>query len=94
MRITRQRLEKYGFNVQKVEDGYEIQQYTPAGEDWCLFFRKLEEIKTYAEYFDEGEEFSMWVQAKQDGVRGVPEYSELWQDQLWKKEILKSVAGV
>ena len=94
MRITKQRLEKYGFDVSKEENGYSIQQYTPAGEDWWLYFDKLDDIKQYAENFDEGEEFSMWVQAKQNGVRGVPEYSELWQDQLWKKEILKSVAGV
>lgn len=91
--ITVKKLEKYGFNVHKVKDGYEIQQYTPEGEDWCLYFRNLQEIKEYAENFDEGEEFAIWVEAKQSGVRGVPDYKELWQDQLWKKELLKEIAN-
>jgi len=92
--ITVKKLEKYGFNVHKVEDGYEIQQYTPAGEDWCLFFRKLEEIKTYAEEsFDPEEEFTMWVEAKQNGMKGVPSIPELWKDQLWKQELLQEIAN-
>lgn len=91
--ITVKKLEKYGFNVRKEEDGYELQQYTPAGEDWYLYFRKLEEIKTYAEYFDPEEEFTMWVEAKQNGMKGVPSIPELWKDQLWKQELLQEIAN-
>lgn len=91
--ITVKKLEKHGFYVHKEKDGYEIQQYTPAGEDWCLFFRKLEEIKNYAENFDPEKEFTMWFNAKQSGIRGVPSIPELWKDQLWKQELLQEIAN-
>lgn len=94
MKITTKRLENFGFTVEKTKNGYEISQYTPKGEDWCLYFDKLEDIIQYAEDFDEGEEFAMWVDAKRSGFRGVPGYKELWQDQLWKKEILCKVASL
>ena len=40
-------LEKHGFTVSKDGDCWNIQQYTPEGEDWNLCFSKLEEIKDY-----------------------------------------------
>ena len=85
-------LEKNNFNVNVIDGGFEISQYTPAGEDWFLTFNKLEDIVDYAENFDAEEEFTMWVKAKQNGVRGVPSVPELWKDQLWKQEILNKVA--
>lgn len=82
-------LEEKGFTVRKYEDEFELQQYTPAGEDWFIVLNKLEDIKDYAEDFDEEEEFEFWVTAD---VRGKPSVSELWKDQLWKKELLNSIA--
>lgn len=87
-------LEKNGFEVEKTPDGWEIAQYTPAGEDWRLYFDKLVDIVPYADNFDEEEEFNMWVEAKRAGVSGVPSHAELWQDQLWKKNTLNDVADV
>lgn len=89
--ITVKLLQDYGFYVHKTRDGYEIQRYTPAGEDWCLFFTKLNDIKKYSEDFDEEEEFTMWVKAKEQGVAGIPSILELWEDQLWKKNLLKEI---
>ena len=87
-------LEDHGFNVEQQEDGqWFISQYTPAGEDWGFSIGSLAEIKEYAENFDPEEEFSMWIEAKHNGVKGVPGIAELWQDQLWKQEILKKCAS-
>ena len=85
-------LTENGFEVTKEDDGYAIHQYTPEGEDWWLYFDKLTDIVEYAEYFSPDDEFEMWVEAKHNGVRGVPGISELWQDQLWKQGILNKVA--
>ena len=87
-------LVKYGFNVRKTSDGYELQHYTPEGEDWNIYLNHLKDIKEYAENFDPEEEFSMWFEAKQNGVEGVPGVARLWQDQLWKEELLNKIAGI
>lgn len=86
-------LENNGFTITKTKDGYELQQYTPAGEDWWLYVQKLKDLKEYAENFDPEEEFEMWIEAKRNGVAGVPGVSELWQDQLWKQEKLNLIAS-
>ena len=85
-------LEKNGFDVNVIDDGYEVSQYTDAGEDWRMTFTNLEDIVDYAENFDPDEEFTMWIGAKQNGVEGVPSVPELWKDQLWKQELLNKVA--
>lgn len=88
----RKLLENNGFTVNKTKDGYELQQYTPAGEDWWIFIQKLKDIKEYAENFDPEEEFKIWFEAGQNGVAGVPGVAELWKDQLWKQETLSLIA--
>lgn len=90
-KITVKKLEKLGFNVEKDNQGYNLQQYTPAGEDWNLSFNNLQDIKDYAEYYDPEEDFNMWIEARQNGVAGVPEPGELWKDQLWKQNLLKKL---
>lgn len=96
MTNIRRILENNGFEVTKERDGYSLQQYTPAGEDWNLYFEKLTDIKSYAEGFDPEEEFEIWVEAKIHGYptmrASIPCYSELWQDQLWKQELLDKIA--
>ena len=84
-------IEKEGFSISETPDGYEVSQYTPAGEDWNLYFDKLEDIVQYAENYDPEEDFAMWVEAKHSGVHGVPSPAELWQDQLWKQETLNRI---
>lgn len=82
-------LENNGFSITKNNQGFDLQQYTPAGEDWWIMLTKLSDIKDFAENFDEEEEFEFWVKAD---VRGKPSISELWKDQLWKKELLQNIA--
>ena len=82
-------LESHGFDVTKEDNQYFIHQFTPEGEDWGFYVDNLVDIEDYAYNFDPEEEFEMWVKAD---VRGKPSVSELWQDQLWKKELLNNIA--
>lgn len=84
-------LEDNGFKVEKVNGGYELSQYTPAGEDWILSFNNLEDIIDYAENYEPAEDFVMWYEARKNGARGVPDNTTLWEDQQWKKELLNSI---
>ncbi len=63
----KKKLEKFGFNVRKTSDGYEIQQYTPAGEDWNLYAKTIKDFEEVFRDFDEEEEFEMRVEAKTHG---------------------------
>ena len=85
-------LEDNGFRVNKENNQYLISQYTPAGEDWGFYLEDLHDLPKYAENFDVDENFEMWVEAKQNGVEGVPSYSVLLKDQQWKQQTLRKVA--
>lgn len=97
MKTIEQILEDNEFNVTPAEGGYEISQYTPAGEDWVFYVSSLAEIVEYAENFDPDDEMGMWCDAKNHGSKhmrdSIPGYGELWKDQLWKQKILKRVAN-
>ena len=82
--------EKYGFNVTHEEDCVILQQHTPEGEDWNLYFDKIEDIIEYSENYDPEEDFAMWIEARQRD-KSVPGPAELWEDQLWKQHILKEI---
>ena len=89
---VRQALEKNGFTVTEDNDGWDISQYTPAGEDWHITLCYGDDFKDYVAGFDPEEEFCMWVEARRAGnVMGIPSPSELWKDQEWKKETLNKV---
>lgn len=88
--ITQKKLENKGFTVTETNGGYEIQQYTPAGEDWLIEVGELEEFREYAQNFSPEEEFEMWYEAGRNGVGGVPAIPELWKDQMWKKKTLRA----
>lgn len=84
-------IEQHGFDIVYQEDTVWISRYTPAGEDWNLYFDKLEDIIEYSENYDPEEDFAMWIEArKRDNT--VPGPTELWKDQLWKQETLKDIA--
>lgn len=86
-------LKDNGFCVNQEDDGqWFISQYTPAGEDWGFYLEDLHDLPEYAENFDVDEEFEMWVEAKRNGVSGVPSYSDLFEDQQWKQQTLREVA--
>lgn len=83
--------EKHGFSVieEPDNDGITIQQYTPEGEDWNLYFDRWEDVEDYE--VDPEYEFTMWVEARQNGIRGVPCIPELWKDQLWKQKAIEKL---
>lgn len=81
-------------NFANDEGGYEFFQYSPAGEDFsfasCYGSRDLsddekgakliEDIEDYADDFDEDEHLEMWIEARGNGVAGVPGTKELVKD--------------
>ena len=85
-------LEQEGFAIYKHETGYELEMYTPAGEDWIIGIKNLEDFVGYANNFDPEEEFAMWMEARHGGFAGVPSPGVLWKDQLWKQKELKRIA--
>lgn len=85
-------IESHGFEVEKEENEWSVHCYTPAGEDWWLYFNELKEIKKYAEEYDPEEDFETLYEAGRNGFKGVPGPGELWKDQLWKQTILRQIA--
>lgn len=81
--------EEHGFTVSGEDGCWYIRQYTPEEEDWGFVIGNLEDVVEYAESFDEEEEFEVLVKAN---ISGKPSISKLWQDQLWKKEVLENLA--
>lgn len=46
------KFEELGFTVDKDKQGYQVQQYTPAGQDWSLYFKDLQDIEDFAVNFN------------------------------------------
>lgn len=90
--INKEIIESHGFTVKKQKDGWDVHCYTPAGEDWWMFFRKLSKIKEYGYSYDPEEDFETLYEAGRHGFKGVPPPGELWKDQLWKQTILRQIA--
>lgn len=90
--------EKCGFNVeepqQQGKEWYiELQQYTPAGEDWwvTVWFDEpngiLESVESLYADFDVDDEAEKWIEGR--GKNGVPSSIKvLVEDQEWKEEKL------
>ena len=70
----------------ETEKYVEFSQDSPAGEDFSfyVFYGKLPEIPTevyrYWQGFDIEEHVKMWLEAKSNGVRGVPDVVTLVDD--------------
>lgn len=80
--------EDLGWSINESRDGVELSQFSPAGEDFLMVINCnpdndeefLREIKGYYEDFDPEEHATMWVEAKREGVRGVPSLRILIDD--------------
>ena len=75
--------EALGWSVEDDGDAVSFYQYSPAGEDFRFTVGKgniIEEVKEYAAYFDIDEHIEMWIEAKRNGVSGVPSTRELVHD--------------
>ena len=79
-----------------VETYVDFECYSPAGQDVILteFYKRFDDIpeKLYDRYegFDIDDEVKMWLEAKDNGVAGVPDVRTLVDDAEWQEsEILK-----
>lgn len=89
-----------GFSVRVMEysDGpmLELQQYTPAGEDWYVTANcgnvegLLYELQNIYEDFDVNDEVKGWADGS--GKNGVPDIETLVKDAKWKDETLKALS--
>lgn len=90
--------EKLDWAVKEYEDGTaEFSQYSPAGEDFSFTVNAenaAKEIYEYYDNFDVDDHIEMWVEAKQNGVAGVPSIRQLVEDAEAISEMLKTLAGV
>lgn len=89
--------EKLDWTVKEYEDGTaEFSQYSPAGEDFSFTVNAenaAKEIYEYYDNFDVDDHIEMWVEAKQNGVAGVPSIRRLVEDAEEISEMLKTLAG-
>jgi len=90
-------LEARGWSVcGYVDDGrVELEKYSPAGEDFivCVEVKNFPRaVAEYAAEFDVDEHIAMWLEAKRNGVDGVPNTRELVQDAMDIDKMLDELA--
>jgi hypothetical protein len=91
-------LENHGWAVSSyTDDGrVEIEKYSPAGEDFsiCVGVENLpSEVREYAAGFDIDEHIEMWIEARKNGVSGVPSTRELVKDAEDIDKMLQEIAA-
>lgn len=85
--------ENLGWSVSEDQEAgtVELESYSPAGENLVVTVEKenfVEKVREYAEYFDIDEHIEMWVEARSNGVAGVPKSTrELVEDAEKIKEM-------
>ena len=88
--------ERLGWRVDEYDDGtVEFSQYSPAGEDFSFTVNAKEAAKEIYEYyndFDIDEHVEMWIEARENGVIGVPSTRQLVEDAEDIFEMLKELA--
>ena len=80
--------EQLGWNVIKYDKEIELAQYSPAGEDFSFILvcdpndaeEIISELQDYYESFDPEEHVVEWIDAKKNGVSGVPDLRTLLDD--------------
>ncbi|MDR2043432.1 MAG: hypothetical protein LBQ15_03515 [Clostridium sp.] len=74
----------------------ELSKYSPAGEDFSFTADKkgfVESVKQYAAGFNIDEHIEMWIEARKNGVRGVPSTRELVKDAEDIDKMLRELAA-
>lgn len=90
-------LEKHEWAVSSyTDDGrVEIEKYSPAGEDFliCVEVENFSDaVMEYYESFDIDDHIDMWVEARRNGVSGIPSTRRLAIDAEAIDEMLKELA--
>lgn len=99
MKITKIKeiAEHLGWEVDEHNDGtVEFRDYSPAGEDISFTVNAkeaAEEIYKCYDNFDVDEHIAMWIEARENGVSGVPSTRRLVEDAEDISEMLKELAG-
>lgn len=91
-------LEKHEWRVcGYTDDGrVELEKYSPAGEDFiiCLNVENFPEaVAEYSADFDVDDHIEMWIEARHNGVGGVPPTRELVTDAEAIAEMLRELTG-
>lgn len=90
--------EKLEWTVNVTNDYIEFSQYSPAGEDFSFIVNTVtpkeivEQVVEYADDFDIDEHIEMWIEAKRNGVSGVPSTQELVYDAEEISKMLNTLA--
>lgn len=89
--------ERLEWAVREETDGtVELEKYSPAGEDFIITVNAegfVENVKEYAASFDIDDHIAMWIEAKQNGARGVPSTRELVKDAEDIDKMLQELAA-
>ena len=73
----------------------EIEKYSPAGEDFLICVEVVnfpDAVMEYYESFDVDDHIDMWVEARRNGVSGIPSTRRLAIDAEAIDEMLKELA--
>ena len=90
--------EKLDWNAHRDQEGIEFSQYSPAGEDFFFFAHGktargiIHSVLEYSRDFDPDEHIAMWIEAKRNGVSGVPSARTLVHDAEAIAEMLEALA--
>lgn len=88
------KIEKFGFTVNKEDDGYDISTCTPAGEDFHFFVRGNTEEKVVESIDQYANDFSVNNHVKENLYStGAPEIPDLVDDAKWIQNTLLQMAS-
>ena len=87
----RKLIEKHGWTITDCDynggsKGFEFKKYSPAGEDFIFSVEAnnpdelVDNIREYYNDFDPEEHVEMWVEARHNGVGGIPSIRRLVED--------------
>lgn len=89
--------EELDWNITEYDDNtIEFQQYSPAGEDFSFTVNAEnaeQGIYQYYDDFDVDDHIEMWIEAKKNGVGGVPSIRKLVEDAEAICNMLEKFAG-
>ena len=88
--------ENHDWSVWEGDEAIELRKYSPAGEDFSFTFddtgNLVELVKEYAADFSVDEHVTMWLNAKREGINGVPSATELVEDAKAIDQMLRELA--
>ena len=86
--------ERLEWTVREDDDGtIELAKFSPAGEDFNICVDFIQNVKEYAAGWDIDEHIEMWIDARRNGVNGVPSTRELVCDAEAIDKMLQELAA-